>query len=417
MNTDPIEIIHTADTHLGYTQYHNETREMDFENAFIEIITDAIESDVDAVIHSGDLFHHSKPNYRALSVVTRQLNRLDENGIPFIAIVGNHDASRDGKWIDLFEEFDIATYIHQTSTTIENDNGTLGVAFYGFDYTPVSKRSSVSYDYDTPQLENSNGTMVDVFVTHGSFEPIAPGKTSLGDIFGQSNIDFDISLLGDDHRNIVEVVGGFISTYSGASERTASDQPPGSYNKITIGKTPTGNDYSFDEDEYKLSNDLYATISKQQTQSRSFVEYEIPIEDEHVSVEQKIRSHIDTHSPFNKAVVLYRVVSEDGVESTETIPISDLETHATDSGGALVCIMYDDRNVSHQRDVEIGTDFIDPDQAVQNRLVELGVSDSYMEIDSIIRNDGVAKTNVDDVSEKRVSEIFAECGEGNVTDS
>ncbi|MDD4248839.1 MAG: metallophosphoesterase, partial [Methanosarcina sp.] len=54
-------ILHTADTHLGYRQYHNEVRRQDFFKAFEVVIQDAVDMQVDAVVHAGDLFDSRNP--------------------------------------------------------------------------------------------------------------------------------------------------------------------------------------------------------------------------------------------------------------------------------------------------------------------------------------------------------------------
>jgi len=55
-------VIHTGDTHLGYRQYHSPERRADFLAAFRRVVEDAIEGDVDAVVHAGDLFHDRSPS-------------------------------------------------------------------------------------------------------------------------------------------------------------------------------------------------------------------------------------------------------------------------------------------------------------------------------------------------------------------
>jgi exonuclease SbcD len=97
-------VIHTGDTHLGYAQYHSQTRRADFRDAFEQVIDDAVDDDVDAVIHAGDLFHDRRPELSDLLGTIRLLRRLRRAGIPFLAVVGNHESTRSGQWLDLFED-------------------------------------------------------------------------------------------------------------------------------------------------------------------------------------------------------------------------------------------------------------------------------------------------------------------------
>jgi DNA repair exonuclease SbcCD nuclease subunit len=62
-----MKIIHFSDTHLGIS-IENTSRENDFYDNFKKVIDDIIFFRPDFVIHSGDLFHYSKPGNKALSV-------------------------------------------------------------------------------------------------------------------------------------------------------------------------------------------------------------------------------------------------------------------------------------------------------------------------------------------------------------
>ena len=83
---------HLADTHLGYRQYGLIEREEDFYKAFHKTVDKIIESDVDFVIHSGDLFETNKPTTKALYEFQKGFLKLKEAGIPVYAIAGNHDS-------------------------------------------------------------------------------------------------------------------------------------------------------------------------------------------------------------------------------------------------------------------------------------------------------------------------------------
>jgi DNA repair exonuclease SbcCD nuclease subunit len=88
-------LLHTSDTHLRFRQYHLDDRRQGFADAFSEVITSAIEHDVDAVVHAGNLFHTSRPGITPLQTVLTELQRLQRADIPFLLIVGNHERTHD----------------------------------------------------------------------------------------------------------------------------------------------------------------------------------------------------------------------------------------------------------------------------------------------------------------------------------
>ncbi|MBX3071568.1 MAG: DNA repair exonuclease [Thermomicrobiales bacterium] len=97
----PVTIGHMADTHLGYRALTKadpvtgrNQRTVDIENAFAWAIDDMIERQVDLVVHSGDLFHHTRPVYPAIATAIRQFRKLEQAGIPAYIVAGNHDTPR-----------------------------------------------------------------------------------------------------------------------------------------------------------------------------------------------------------------------------------------------------------------------------------------------------------------------------------
>jgi DNA repair exonuclease SbcCD nuclease subunit len=129
-------VIHTGDTHVGYRQYHSPERRRDFLAAFEQVVDDAVAEGVDAVVHAGDLFHDRRPDLPDLMGVLSALRTLDEAGIPFLAVVGNHESTRGGEWLDLFESLGLATRLDDQPVRL----GT--TAFYGLDHVPESQRDS-----------------------------------------------------------------------------------------------------------------------------------------------------------------------------------------------------------------------------------------------------------------------------------
>ena len=96
-----IRIAHISDTHLGYRglgKVHKESgrnqRTVDVDRAFELAVDDILRQGVDAVIHGGDVFHHSRPTWQSLRHFIRQMRRIEDAGIPALVIAGNHDTPR-----------------------------------------------------------------------------------------------------------------------------------------------------------------------------------------------------------------------------------------------------------------------------------------------------------------------------------
>ncbi len=96
-----MRIAHISDTHLGYRALYKadpvsgrNQRSVDIEAAFAWAIDDLLKREVDLVIHSGDLFHQTRPVYPAIGAAMRQFRRLEHAGIPTFVIGGNHDTPR-----------------------------------------------------------------------------------------------------------------------------------------------------------------------------------------------------------------------------------------------------------------------------------------------------------------------------------
>ena len=85
--------VHTADFHLGYSQYGLEARLEDFDRAFQELVDKTIELKPDFMIIAGDLFHHPRPSNVTLERAIKNFSRLREAGIPVLTVDGSHDSA------------------------------------------------------------------------------------------------------------------------------------------------------------------------------------------------------------------------------------------------------------------------------------------------------------------------------------
>lgn len=93
-------VVALGDAHLGRQYYSRTTpsganqREFDFEASFESAVDLALSLRPDVLLWLGDVFDHPRPGYRAFRVAQRALRRVRAEGLPLVAISGNHDTPR-----------------------------------------------------------------------------------------------------------------------------------------------------------------------------------------------------------------------------------------------------------------------------------------------------------------------------------
>jgi DNA repair exonuclease SbcCD nuclease subunit len=360
-------VIHTGDTHIGYQQYHVPERRRDFLAAFRAVVRDAIDDDVAAVVHAGDLFHDRRPTLSDIMGTLDVLEELADAGIPFLAVVGNHEAKRDAQWLDLYASLGLATRLGAEPTVIGD------TAFYGLDFVPRSKRDDLDYDFTTHDADHA------ALVTHGLFQPFDYGDWDAAELLAESSVDFDALLLGDNHDPGKRELDGAWVTYCGSTERaSASEREDRGYNIVTF------------DDEVR--------ITRRGLDTRKFVFVDVELGSEE-GVE-RVRSRVGQYD-LDDAVV---VVSIDG--DGEPIPPATIEEYALERG-ALVARVTDHRELAAD-ERETSVSFADPDDAVAERVRQLGLSGAARDIDETVRASKVADANVADTVEDRVRELVEE---------
>ena len=142
-------LLHISDTHLGNRQYGSDTRRDDFANAFEQAIAVAVNRDVDAVVHTGDLFDDPVPSLETIVRTADALGPLEDHEIPFYGIVGNHERKNDEQWLDLLRRTSAASRLTKQPTLVGN------VALYGIDAVRPSIWDSVEFTLEDPPKEAS----------------------------------------------------------------------------------------------------------------------------------------------------------------------------------------------------------------------------------------------------------------------
>jgi len=368
-------VLHTGDTHIGYQQYHSPERRADFLSAFETVIDDAVEMNVDAVVHAGDLFHDRRPDLPELMGTLSALRGLNAAEIPFLAVVGNHESTRGGQWLDLFERLGLATRLGDDPVAIDS------TAFYGLDHVPESRRDDLDYDFTLPADSDINAEPTHhVLVGHGLFTPFAHANWDTETVLDESTVDFDAVLLGDNHAPGIERVDEVWVTYCGSTERaSASETDERGYNIV-----------QFDTD---VAGHEGVDIRRKSLPTREFVFVTVDLEPGEGA--ERVREKIGQHD-LDAAVVIVEITG-DG----EAVTPGGIESFALDNG-ALIARVTDRREI--ETETELSVSFADPDAAVDERIEELGLSAAALDIDDAVRSPDIADANLRETVKSRLKD-------------
>lgn len=98
-----MKFLHIADVHLGCTRYQLPESPRDFFDAWMDVLRRyAIDESVDFVLMCGDFFHKKAVPPETMNYAVEGLSLLRDNGIPVVAIEGNHDqhySDSDYSWL------------------------------------------------------------------------------------------------------------------------------------------------------------------------------------------------------------------------------------------------------------------------------------------------------------------------------
>ncbi len=117
-----MKFLHISDIHLGCTRYQLNESPRDFFDAWIDVLQKyAIGEQVDFVIICGDFFHKRNVPPETMNYAFAGLSLLKDNGIPCVAIEGNHDQKAndtDYSWLRSLANWNLIKLIEP-----KNDNG------------------------------------------------------------------------------------------------------------------------------------------------------------------------------------------------------------------------------------------------------------------------------------------------------
>ncbi|MDR1819597.1 MAG: DNA repair exonuclease [Methanobrevibacter sp.] len=204
---------HIADSHLGFRQYGLYQREEDFSDVFKRNIDRIIEKKVDFVIHSGDLFHMSKPSPKTLLVFQEALLKLKENDIDVFAVAGNHDTAMRKDALPpqiLSKNLGLELISPNKPYNIYED-----IFIGGYPYQSKSYRSNL---IDSINLLSKEAEKYErrILVLHQGIDKYIPFEFELE--IADIPQNFNYYCLGHVHSRIVEDFGNGKLAYSGSTE-------------------------------------------------------------------------------------------------------------------------------------------------------------------------------------------------------
>lgn len=370
-------ILHLSDTHLGNRQYGSDIRRDDFTLAFEAAIDRAVEENVDAVIHTGDLFHRRTPSLPIVTDCIKILRKLADADIPFYGIVGNHDRKMDQQWLDLIRETGTAQRLDQTPTMVNDE-----VALYGIDAVTKPAWHAADFTLEAPP----NPDAFRLLAMHQLFEPLVPefyADHNLTEVLERVDIDIDALALGDYHKTESRLIDGVPAWYAGSTERCAADEiEPRTVSLLEI------EDGDLERRELELSTREFESIR-----------IEFNEDDSHGYA----RDELDRHQLDDKVAI----VSLTGERTPVTS--SDVYDMAIDKGAA-VCKVDDNRG-RRQLDFEDGPqgEIQSASKLIEEKLAEQNLSDIATDIEARVRtDDDLAQTAIDDTMEELIKQAQAE---------
>lgn len=371
------KILHMSDTHLGNRQYGSETRMEDFSRAFKAAVDKALEENVDAVIHTGDLFHRRTPSLPIVTECINILRKLETEDIPFYGIVGNHDRKMDEQWLDLIRETGTAERLDKTPTMVNGN-----VALYGIDAVTKPAWHATDFTLEEP----SNPDAFRLLCLHQLFQPPVPefyADHDLDEVLERVEIDLDAIAIGDYHQTEATVMDGVPAWYAGSTERCAADEDePRSVSLLEI------EDGELNRRQLELD-------------TRDFVSITIAFEggDSH----EYARNQLDLHQLDEKVVLVTLKGERTPVTSGDVYEMAQTK-------GAAVCKVDDDRGRRDlERDAGPQGDIQSADKLIEEKLAERNLSEVTITVEQRVRTDDeLSPSQVDDAIEELVEEAQVE---------
>ncbi len=205
-----------GDTHVGRERHPKTGEKIDPLGAFTSAVEYAVDRGVDAVIHVGDIFHETATAVRATLLQQRAFDPLEEAGIPFYYVDGNH-TSDSGE--EVLRDSSNCSKVDLNGVKIGKDT-----RIFGIDHYPVG-----NIPWDTIRFPQTVSESKSVLILHQTLRQLSgPGlnRVDLDRIDERFSDELDLVVAGHHHDAKRGSWRGIPILYTGASARLSTNNDP-----------------------------------------------------------------------------------------------------------------------------------------------------------------------------------------------
>ena len=225
-----------GDTHIGRTEHPRTGETIAPLGAFISATQSAIDFDVDAVVHVGDIFHDNATPLKAKLAKQKAFNTLNEAGIPFYYVRGNHASSAGDELLEKISG-KIAVNLDEVGSKVGSE-----VRLVGINHHPEGE-----LPWDELTFPRRITEPTSILILHQTIAQLSGGgskSVDLNRISRRYGGTFDFIISGHHHDAARSTWNGVPVVYSGAAEHMSTNKNP--VDRVLWAVTITGGSLSYE---------------------------------------------------------------------------------------------------------------------------------------------------------------------------
>lgn len=161
--SSPLQILCTGDLHLGRypSRVPARRRQLSVEQVWEDLVTYAIQQEVDVVALTGDVIDNENATYESFGPLQRGLERLDEAKVDTVAVAGNHDYDALPRIDNMVEasRFSLLGRGGQWEETLVETEGSTPVQFVGWSFRDAHDPNSPLAGFRNNLVDNEVPTV------------------------------------------------------------------------------------------------------------------------------------------------------------------------------------------------------------------------------------------------------------------